>query len=280
LSELARTPELRMRVIGAPLDDRELGWPHITDVADPAPYLTGGELVLTAGVWHTGPESSRRFVAALLARGACGIVFGITPPDSPETPEDLIEVCASSELALLEVPPEVPFVAVCKAIAADAAERHEAPLHAAIRRNEQLLRAASSGGRAALVEVLAREPGLEPFLVDRHGTVLVAGPRRPTSAESRAAGALARAETPGVAESEPEPGRRQVSFAIRGMRRTATSPRTSSSGTCTRTRSGRGSGPGCWARWSTTTPVAEGVWSRRSRPFCAQAVSGRRRRER
>ncbi|HAF03619.1 MAG TPA: hypothetical protein DCG89_07460 [Spartobacteria bacterium] len=25
-----------MRVIGAPLDDRELGWPHITDVADPA----------------------------------------------------------------------------------------------------------------------------------------------------------------------------------------------------------------------------------------------------
>jgi hypothetical protein len=31
LSELARALELRMRVIGAPLDDCELGWPQITD---------------------------------------------------------------------------------------------------------------------------------------------------------------------------------------------------------------------------------------------------------
>jgi PucR family transcriptional regulator, purine catabolism regulatory protein len=49
--------------------------------------------------------------------------------------------------------------------------------------------------------------------------VLVSGPRRPTSAESRLAGSLTRGESPGVAESEPEPGRRQVSFAIRGVGR-------------------------------------------------------------
>jgi purine catabolism regulatory family protein/PucR-like helix-turn-helix protein/diguanylate cyclase with GGDEF domain len=220
LFELVALPALHTRVLaGAHLLDREIGWPHITEVPDPTPYLTGGELVLTAGLWNDGAASCQRFIAALCALHASGIVFGITPPHSMRTPLELIAACEHAELPLLEVPPPVPFEAICKAIAAETADRQQAPLRTAIRRNEQLVTAAGRYGRAGLMRVLAKERGLAPFLVDRHGQLLFAAPPDPTPAVVRAAVELIRASGPRVAEIEPEPGRYWVAFAVTAIQR-------------------------------------------------------------
>jgi PucR family transcriptional regulator, purine catabolism regulatory protein len=218
LFELVALPALHTRVLaGAHRLDLQIGWPHITEVPDPTPYLTGGELVLTAGLWNDGAASCERFVAALRALHVSGIVFGITPPHSMRTPLDLIVACEHAELPLLEVPPRVPFEAICKAIAADTANRQQAPLRAAIRRNEQLVTAAGRDGRAGLMRVLAQERGLAPFLVDRHGQLLFVAPPDPTPAEVRAAVELIRASGPRVGEIEPEPGQLWVAFAVTAM---------------------------------------------------------------
>lgn len=86
---------------------------HASEMADPSPYLLGGELLLTAGA-HLGPDADG-YVARLVAAGAAALGFGVAPVYEVVPPE-LVAACARHGLPLLEVPPGTPFTAVARTV--------------------------------------------------------------------------------------------------------------------------------------------------------------------
>ena len=86
-------------------------WVHISELPDPTPWLSGGELLLTTGMMLGTAKKQRDFVAALADHGLAGIGFG-TGFSHPSVPAAMIEAADARGLALLEIPYEVPFIAV------------------------------------------------------------------------------------------------------------------------------------------------------------------------
>lgn len=153
--------------------DRELLWLHNTELADPAPYVRPGELVLTNGVWldETDPAS---FVDAVHRADAAGIVFGLRR-ETPTTPPELVEACRRAGLPLAEISIEVPFTAVTRAAATLLAETRLNELSGTVRRSGALASAISRGaGAAGILQVVRREHDLPLAVVDRTGRQLAA----------------------------------------------------------------------------------------------------------
>ncbi|MEU6892260.1 helix-turn-helix domain-containing protein [Streptomyces sp. NPDC046557] len=136
---------------------------HASEMADPSPYLLGGELLLTAGA-QLGSDADG-YAARLVAAGAAALGFGLAPVHEAVPPE-LVAACARHGLPLLEVPPGTPFTAVARTVwrlmaeartrelrrvteaqqALAAAAARPEPVPAVLRRL-----AASLGGRVVLV---------------------------------------------------------------------------------------------------------------------------------
>lgn len=96
---------------------------YITDLIDPRRYLTGGELVLSGLVWHSGPEDSERFVEALVDAGVAGLAAGTARLG--HAPADLVKSCRAHGLPVFEVPISVSFNALAERIQWRAAPRRE-----------------------------------------------------------------------------------------------------------------------------------------------------------
>jgi purine catabolism regulator len=91
--------------------DRPIRWVHISEHEDPAPWLSGGELVLTTGYNLTDAWKQRRFVEALAKEDAAGLGFG-TGFDHAEIPEAMVETAQEIGFPLFLVPYSVPFIAI------------------------------------------------------------------------------------------------------------------------------------------------------------------------
>ncbi|MFJ3721148.1 PucR family transcriptional regulator [Streptomyces sp. NPDC090045] len=112
--------------LGALLPDRELGLRllagpaeadvhgvHASEMADPSPYLLGGELLLTAGSGLGADPDG--YVARLAEAGVAALGFGVAPVHE-RVPAGLAEACERHGLPLLEVPPGTPFSAVARTV--------------------------------------------------------------------------------------------------------------------------------------------------------------------
>ncbi|MFF4451173.1 helix-turn-helix domain-containing protein [Streptomyces goshikiensis] len=86
---------------------------HASEMADPSPYLLGGELLLTAGAQLEADADA--YVARLVAAGAAALGFGVAPVYE-EVPPELAAACTRHGLPLLEVPPRTPFTAVARTV--------------------------------------------------------------------------------------------------------------------------------------------------------------------
>ncbi len=106
LEDLALEPAFEL---GAPA--RQIRWVHISELEDPTPFLSGGELLLTTGIHLTSAARQRRFVKLLADSGAAGIGLG-TGFDHDGLPEALRTEAEARDLALFEVPYETPFIAI------------------------------------------------------------------------------------------------------------------------------------------------------------------------
>ncbi|MEV8588104.1 PucR family transcriptional regulator ligand-binding domain-containing protein [Streptomyces sp. NPDC051180] len=111
LAALLARGELGLRLLTGP-DDVALHWVHTSEMADPYPYLLGGELLMTAGVQLGDPA---HYVGRVAEAGAAALAFGVTPVYDTVPPE-LVEACADRGLPLVEVPPRTPFTAVARAL--------------------------------------------------------------------------------------------------------------------------------------------------------------------
>ncbi|MFE5712370.1 PucR family transcriptional regulator ligand-binding domain-containing protein [Streptomyces sp. NPDC056501] len=111
LAALLARRDLGLRLLTGS-EDVPLHWVHTSEMADPYPYLLGGELLMTAGVLLTDPA---HYVARVVEAGAAALGFGVTPVYDT-VPAELVEACARHGLPLVEVPPKTPFTAVARAL--------------------------------------------------------------------------------------------------------------------------------------------------------------------
>ncbi|MCP2254642.1 PucR C-terminal helix-turn-helix domain-containing protein [Prauserella aidingensis] len=124
--------------------DEPVRWAHVSELHDPAPYLTGQELLLSAGVnLAPGREAVDAYVRGIAGAGVTALGFGVTPPLHSSLPPRLRHACARHRLPLLVVPPQTPFIAVSRAVSLtlDEARRHEQ--HRVDEAREALTRAAT-----------------------------------------------------------------------------------------------------------------------------------------
>ncbi|WP_199813724.1 PucR family transcriptional regulator [Streptomyces sp. NRRL F-2747] len=112
LAALLADRELGLRHLAGPAE-ADVHGVHASEMADPSPYLLGGELLLTAGA-ELGADPDG-YVSRLVAAGAAALGFGVAPVHE-EVPEALAAACARYGLPLLEVPPPTPFTAVARSV--------------------------------------------------------------------------------------------------------------------------------------------------------------------
>jgi PucR family transcriptional regulator, purine catabolism regulatory protein len=91
--------------------DAPVRWVHISELHDPTPWLSGGELLLTTGIQLDDEQRQREFVRLLSERHVAGLGFG-TGFDHAELPEGIVDEAARLEFPLFEVPYELPFIAL------------------------------------------------------------------------------------------------------------------------------------------------------------------------
>ena len=91
--------------------DAPVRWVHISELPDPTPWLSGGELLLTTGIQLDTEERQREFVRLLSGHHLSGLGFG-TGFDFDGLPDPLIEEAAALGFPVFEVPYELPFIAL------------------------------------------------------------------------------------------------------------------------------------------------------------------------
>ncbi|MBV9024109.1 MAG: PucR family transcriptional regulator ligand-binding domain-containing protein [Streptomycetaceae bacterium] len=96
---------------------RPVRWVHISELADIAGMLHGGELVLTTGVMlPADKEPLTRYIHELADIGAAGLVVELGRRYADELPRALVKTAERRELPLIELRTEVRFVAVTEAV--------------------------------------------------------------------------------------------------------------------------------------------------------------------
>ncbi|MEV5011699.1 PucR family transcriptional regulator ligand-binding domain-containing protein [Streptomyces sp. NPDC056159] len=190
LTWLLRRPELRLKVLaGRDSLNREVNWAHSIELADPAPWLGGGELVLTTGLRLPATADARKDYIRHLAKAQVAAVgFGVGLSYA-RVPDALVEAAEEAGLPLLEVPLPTPFVAVTKAVMERLAEQQYEDVVQASRIQPRMTRAALHGGAQAVVRELAVSTRASIFFLDHDGTPRAS---HPPGASTPGPGVLAR----------------------------------------------------------------------------------------
>ncbi|WP_405492636.1 helix-turn-helix domain-containing protein [Streptomyces sp. NBC_00096] len=225
LGRLLADRELGLRHLAGPAEG-EVHGVHASEMADPSPYLLGGELLLTAGAGlglagadpagggpggaesggpapggaerggaEQGDTGAGPYVARLVRAGVGALGFGVTPVHET-VPGSLVEACDRFGLPLVEVPPGTPFTAVGRSVWRLMARARTAELRRVTEAQQSLAAAAA-------------RPDPVPAVLRRLATtlggwaaLLPTPPPEPAEAGTPGAGAGAVAPAPGA----PAPG--------------------------------------------------------------------------
>ncbi|MEU0373084.1 PucR family transcriptional regulator [Streptomyces sp. NPDC006283] len=195
LAALLADEELGLRQLAGPPADlgTAVHMVHTSEMADPYPYLLGGELLLSAGVLLKDPD---RYVSRIVEAGAVALGFGVTPVYDT-VPDELVEACERRGLALLEVPPRTTFTAIARAVWRLMAEARHRELRRVTRAQQGLAAAAARPDPvpAVLHQLAVRLDGWA-VLLGQDGVPLSAAGREPSDAAMAGVTRLARVVNP------------------------------------------------------------------------------------
>lgn len=231
LADLLARTDLGLRQLAGPREGVAIHWVHTSEMADPVPYLLGGEMLLTAGVHlaevrataATSPDAALDayldgYAARTVAAGAAALGFGIAPVHDT-VPPALVTACDRHGLPLVEVPAGTPFTAVESAVWQAVTEARHRELTRLSEAQRALAAAAARPDPAsAVLRALARHVhGWTALLAPdgaEHGS---AGPR-PDGPVRAAAGRLARVLGAGGPSSATDtlPGTSLSAYALTG----------------------------------------------------------------
>jgi purine catabolism regulator len=91
--------------------DAPVRWVHISELPDPTPWLSGGELLLTTGIQLDTDRRQREFVRLLAGHHLAGLGFG-TGFNHSTLPSALVDEAGQLDFPVFEVPYELPFIAL------------------------------------------------------------------------------------------------------------------------------------------------------------------------
>lgn len=157
--------------------DVPVRWAHVSELADPVPYMEGGELLLITALKLDAedPEVMRRYVKRLVGAGVVGLGFAVGV-NYDEIPEALVDAARDEGLPLLEVPRRTPFLAISKAVSAAIAADQYRSVTAGFAAQRELTRQALTDGPEGLLAALASQVDGWAALYDASGAVVAAAP--------------------------------------------------------------------------------------------------------
>ncbi|MFD5908501.1 PucR family transcriptional regulator [Streptomyces massasporeus] len=157
--------------------DVPVRWAHVSELADPVPYMEGGELLLITALKLDAedPEAMRRYVRRLAGAGVVGLGFAVGV-NYEETPKALVDAADQEGLPLLEVPRRTPFLAISKAVSAAIAADQYRAVTAGFAAQRELTRQAQTGGPEGLLAALASQVDGWAALYDASGAVVATAP--------------------------------------------------------------------------------------------------------
>ncbi|MER6332547.1 PucR family transcriptional regulator ligand-binding domain-containing protein [Streptomyces sp. NPDC001034] len=191
LSALLARDDLALRQIAGPAGpDVVIHWAHTSEMADPFPYLLGGELLLTAGVQIPDASAPGAFfdayVARIVAAGGAALGFGLAPVHDT-VPGALVTACDTHGLPLLEVPPQTTFSGVARAVWQLMAQARLAELRRVTEAQQSLASAAARPDPVpSVLRRLAQRLTGHAVLYGPDGTEIAAAGREPAPAVGKA----------------------------------------------------------------------------------------------
>jgi Purine catabolism regulatory protein-like family/PucR C-terminal helix-turn-helix domain len=224
VTELVADPELGLELVaGRGGADREIEAAAVSELANPGPWLQGGELLLTIGLLlPQTTDGCRTYLTELDAAGvqAVGLGLGAELPHQ-RAPARLITAADEIGMPLLTVPDPVPFIAVTKAVFAyrARAERHE--LERALETQRALTAAAvTPGGLLGILAAHREATGRSGVVIDLLGRVLAESDHGGERLVSRLSGLLESIRDQGLSAAAVDisDGRRRELHAL-GARR-------------------------------------------------------------
>lgn len=172
--DISELPGLALDVAaGARGLDTTVRWIHVSELADPTPWLEGGELLATTGLGIGSDEAGQRdYVRRLAGHRLAGLAFGVGFGFS-EAPAALLDEGERLGFPILTVPYEVPFIALTKAASTHLASEQLERVTRALAVHERLAHAVLEGrGVQSLLAVLCDHVGCSLALVDEAGRVV------------------------------------------------------------------------------------------------------------
>ncbi|HZL54677.1 MAG TPA: PucR family transcriptional regulator [Solirubrobacteraceae bacterium] len=157
------------RGAGAPIR-----WVHVSELVDPTPWLSGGELLLSTGMQLLDAEAQRAYVHRLVEHHLAGLGFGVGFAHE-ELPAALVEEAAALEFPLFAVPYEMPFIAITERAFGNLLSEQLDVLQRAVaiqRRMERLV--IDERSLAEVVRGLANAIGATVIVLDGSGRTLAA----------------------------------------------------------------------------------------------------------
>ncbi|MFI6943450.1 PucR family transcriptional regulator [Streptomyces sp. NPDC050418] len=178
LASLVHHSALKLRVrAGEDRLDTPVRWAHVSELADPVPYMEGGELLLITALKLDAedPDAMRRYVKRLVDAGVIGLGFAVGV-NYEDIPDALVTAAAGEGLPLLEVPRRTPFLAISKAVSAAIAADQYKSVTAGFAAQRELTRQALAGGPEGLLTALAAQVDGWAALYDASGALVATAP--------------------------------------------------------------------------------------------------------
>lgn len=168
--------------------DAPVRWVHISELEDPTPWLSGGELLLTTGLALRDAATQRAFVDRLADHGLAGLGLGVGFAHDA-VPPALVAAARERGFPLLEIPYELPFIAITEQAFTRLVNEEYALLRRSIAAQERLQRVVlAERGLDGIVGALAGLVGGTAIVFDARGVPLAHRSfRRPLDAEQVAA---------------------------------------------------------------------------------------------
>ncbi|MEA2498789.1 MAG: hypothetical protein QOH26_1194 [Actinomycetota bacterium] len=173
IRDLLELPGLGLKVVaGSDGLDRAIRSAHTSELQDPTPWLSGGELLLTTGMGiKDSPALQRSYIRRLVAADIAGLGFGVGF-GFDEIPAPIARAAEREGFPVLEVPYPVPFIAIAEAVSSRLAEDRVRDAQMSVEVHERLAALVSEGaGPADVLEEMSELAGGWAILFDLRGEV-------------------------------------------------------------------------------------------------------------
>jgi len=161
-------------VAGRENADRVISWAHAIELADPTPYLSGGELVMTTGL-KMGPTSDEQYeyVARLSAAGVVALAFD-TGTNFDRVPDGVLSAGDALGLPILQVPADTPFIAITRAVIDELTADQLRTVQRVVDQQEIFARATLRDGVPGVVAALSQALSASAVVIGTEGQPLAA----------------------------------------------------------------------------------------------------------